>query len=797
LGDGTTVDRSSPVKIGTDLFTAIVPDNERTFALKTDGTLWAWGGNGLGALGDGTTTSRLAPVQIGTDANWAAISTGDSHSVALKKDGTLWTWGYNYYGQLGDSTSYYRPEPAQIGTDTTWAAVAAGDNHSIAMKADGTVWAWGYNYNGELGDGTSANASSPVQVQMAPVMGSQNAFVINGGRRFANNVNVDLYLTASDANGIAEMQFSNDGLTWSSPESYTTSKAWTLETGNGKKTVYVRVKDHAENWSVAQSASIWLEPAVTITSPAAGALVNSSTPVLLYTVSGGTVVVKVDGVTVNKTSGNTLGPLTDGPHTVRVEATNAAGITGFAEVMFTVAVPPTVSIASPAAGYTNNTTPLLTYTVSNGSVVVKVDGAVVNKVSGSNLDPLVDGSHTVRVEATDAGGTGFAERTFAVDTVTPAVVISSPTATTITDNQPLLTYSVTEGTVTVKVDGVIVSKVSGNRLATLSNGTHTVRVEARDAAGNIGFAEVTFIVAAVSGFFDDLESGTAKWESATGLWHVVNGTSPYPNSHSLSHSWWYGQDATGNYNTGVNSGEIVSMPFIVPSNAKLTFWSWEMTESAGTTYDTRKVYLSTNNGSTWTQIFQSTDNTATWHQVTVDLAAYAGMSAKLKFAFNSVDGMANTYRGWYFDDISVATGPGGSTKNEGFETGNLTYLPWITSGNGLWSAKTTTKHGGTYAAEAPVSIVDNQSASLEVTQNCAAGNITFWYSVSSEANWDYLKFYVDGVQKGQWSGTVSWAQASYAVTAGSHTFKWVYSKDGSVSAGSDTAWIDDISIPIP
>jgi len=434
--------------------------------------------------------------------------------------------------------------------------------------------------------------------------------------------------------------------------------------------------------------------------------------------------------------------------------------------------------------------------------MVKVDGIAVNKVSGNDLDPLPDGPHTLRVEATDAGGTGFAERSFTVDTIPPTVVISSPTATTYTDSQPLLLYTVSDGAVTVKVDNVIVSKVSGNRLDSLQNGQHTVRVEARDMAGNIGFAEVTFTVNSLVAFTDDLENGMAKWSSVSGLWHVVSSASPYPNSHSTSHSWWYGQDATGNYNTGgTNSGEIVSTSFMVPSSGKLVFWSWEQTESSGTSYDTRKVYITINNGSTWTQIFQSTDNSAAWHAVQVDLAAYAGANAKLKFAFNTVDSASNTYRGWYLDDISVVAGPppppGGNTKSEGFETGNLMYLPWVTSGNGPWSVKTTTKHSGTYAAEAPVSIVDNQSATLQVTQNCAAGNITFWYSVSSEANYDFLRFYVDGVQKGAWSGTVPWTQASFAVSAGTHTLMWVYSKDGSVSVGSDTAWIDDISIPIP
>ena len=74
----------------------------------------------------------------------------------------------------------------------------------------------------------------------------------------------------------------------------------------------------------------------------------------------------------------------------------------------------------------------------------------------------------------------------------------------------------------------------------------------------------------------------------------------------------------------------------------------------------------------------------------------------------------------------------------------------------------------------------------------AATTISFWYRVSTESSFDYLQFYLDGAMQDQWSGTVAWTQASYAVAAGTHTLEWRYDKDGSVSSGSDAVWIDDV-----
>jgi hypothetical protein len=131
---------------------------------------------------------------------------------------------------------------------------------------------------------------------------------------------------------------------------------------------------------------------------------------------------------------------------------------------------------------------------------------------------------------------------------------------------------------------------------------------------------------------------------------------------------------------------------------------------------------------------------------------------------------------------------------EDFETGDFTKFPWLTTDNSLWTVINTSAHNGSCSAESP-DIDNEQIASLEVNLYCEAGEMSFWYSVDSEENYDFLNFYIDGVLTDQWSGSLPYTQANYTLTTGMHNFKWEYAKDKSDSAGSDTAWIDDISFP--
>jgi len=132
---------------------------------------------------------------------------------------------------------------------------------------------------------------------------------------------------------------------------------------------------------------------------------------------------------------------------------------------------------------------------------------------------------------------------------------------------------------------------------------------------------------------------------------------------------------------------------------------------------------------------------------------------------------------------------------EDFESGGFLMYPWEMGGNAPWTITGTNPHEGTFSARSGV-IGHSQRSDLQVTvEVIAADDIKFWYRVSSETNYDFLRFYVDGVQVASWSGTVPWTQFSYPVATGTRTFKWAYTKDYSVVSGEDASWVDFIEFP--
>jgi len=149
-----------------------------TAAIRTDGTLWAWGRNRFGQLGQNqnghpaTPVRYSSPVQI-PGTTWKQISSGQYSNIATKTDGTLWAWGWNYHGFLGQNEASYEPSadnwfeskssPCQI-PGTTWDTIATGQNIAWATKTDGTFWTWGSNSYGSLGHNNVVHYSSPVQI---------------------------------------------------------------------------------------------------------------------------------------------------------------------------------------------------------------------------------------------------------------------------------------------------------------------------------------------------------------------------------------------------------------------------------------------------------------------------------------------------------------------------------------------------------------------------------------------------------------------------------------------------------
>lgn len=157
---------------------SVAAGGDFTVALKTDGTLWAWGGNDYGQLGNGTVISAAQPVQVLDQVT--AVSAGDYHVAAIRADGTLWTWGDNLYGQLGDGTRDSVSAPHQVLADVRFAVM--GDYHAAAISTDGTLYTWGSNLDGQLGTGglgDTTDEETGAMLQLTPTVVSLPAAVSN------------------------------------------------------------------------------------------------------------------------------------------------------------------------------------------------------------------------------------------------------------------------------------------------------------------------------------------------------------------------------------------------------------------------------------------------------------------------------------------------------------------------------------------------------------------------------------------------------------------------------------------
>lgn len=191
LGDGGNTDQSTPVAVsGLTSVVAVSAGGDQleahSVALKSDGTVWAWGSNLYGGLGNASLINTTAPVQAIALSDVIAIAAGGWHTVALKSDSTVWTWGWNIDGQLGDGTTTDRTIAGKINGLSGVVDVKAGTYHVLALKSDGTVWAWGDNVSGQIGDGTTADQLTPVQVS-----GLTDVVKIATGRFFSLAVKSD------------------------------------------------------------------------------------------------------------------------------------------------------------------------------------------------------------------------------------------------------------------------------------------------------------------------------------------------------------------------------------------------------------------------------------------------------------------------------------------------------------------------------------------------------------------------------------------------------------------------------
>jgi len=183
LGNGTTTPSNKPVAVpGLTNITAIAAGNHFSLALEnTPGTVWAWGDND-GRLGIGSTGADvLSPVVVNV-GNVITMTAGGEFAFVIREDGVIWAWGYNGTGQLGIGSTENRNGPTEVTAISDVISIACGKSgHTLFLKSNGTVWACGNNGSGELGIGSTGGTSlTPVQT-----LGLTQVIAIGAGESFS------------------------------------------------------------------------------------------------------------------------------------------------------------------------------------------------------------------------------------------------------------------------------------------------------------------------------------------------------------------------------------------------------------------------------------------------------------------------------------------------------------------------------------------------------------------------------------------------------------------------------------
>ena len=298
LGLGNTTQYSSPKQVGALIDWAantVTSAGGHTLAVKTNGTLWSWGRNGVGQLGSGTTgpaSYRSSPVQVGALSTWLRVSAGYEHSLAIRTDGTLWSWGGNNKGQLGlgNTTSYSSPK--QVGALTNWADVSgspsSGQPFSLALKTNGTIWSWGDNQTyGQLGLGNLTDYSSPKQIGALTTWAS-----ISAGNSFVMATTTSGALYAWGRNDFGQVGLGNTTY-YSSPKQVGALTNWLRVTAGRYHTLAVKTDGTLWAWGQGAGGKLGLNNSTNYSSPKqVGALTNWSRTSISPNAS---IAVKTDG----------------------------------------------------------------------------------------------------------------------------------------------------------------------------------------------------------------------------------------------------------------------------------------------------------------------------------------------------------------------------------------------------------------------------------------------------------------------------------------------------------------------
>jgi alpha-tubulin suppressor-like RCC1 family protein len=422
LGDGTETDRSSPVRIAglTDVV-EVAGGGTHVLALRRDGTVWAWGYSYEGALGVGGSAlsvgkkQSLTPIQVQGLSNVVSIAAGNDLSVALRSDGTVWAWGGAGNGgcSLGRGANQSSWMPAQVGQIAHIVGIKASGSFTLALRDDGTVWSWGSNrqtksnaeaapvIGGQLGDGTSdSQRCEPGQVSG---LTSIRSIGVGPDHGLAIDTAGSLYTWGSNRDG--ELGNGVPGNRLAPGKLALSLGATSSSPGNGTPGVNARVIQIAagveHSLALGTGEVYWAWGSNYSGNLGNGSTVDQPTPIKIAlagvdSLAAGTdasMALKSDG-TVLSWGYNSYGELGDGTTTGRAMPGSVAGLTGIRKLSFKYAH--ALALAgngtvwawgSNSAGElgdgskTNRSTPVKVLGLEGGSPVVQVVAGVSNSLA--------------------------------------------------------------------------------------------------------------------------------------------------------------------------------------------------------------------------------------------------------------------------------------------------------------------------------------------------------------------------------------------------------------------------------
>jgi len=277
----------------------------------------------------------------------------------------------------------------------------------------------------------------------------------------------------------------------------------------------------------------------------------------------------------------------------------------------------------------------------------------------------------------------------------------------------------------------------------------------------------------MASFTLEITDGTDSWSSSL---HII----VHAPAFSIANNLIIDDSVGGNNNGQADPGEIINI--LVANTNTGNSHAFDLTG----TISSSNPYITINNNEDTLETLESGQTAHMVFNISIDEDTPIGTPVLILYEVSAGDYFASK-------EFIITVG----LIIEDFETGDFTAFPWYSAGNLPWTITNVDPYEGIYSAKSGA-ITHNQSSQLILDYDVgAADSISFYRKVSSESNYDFLKFYINNTVVGQWSGSVAWGRVVFPVTPGVKTFKWEYMKDGSVSTGSDCAWIDYIIFPPP